>query len=68
MSSEQVIVCESACVVTVRHEFVIPPFNLTLVEGLQIATAICLCWAVGFVIRSYRHAINLSTGERDSYE
>lgn len=66
MPTEQVIVCESACVVTVRHEILIPPFNLTPAEGGAIAVAMCLCFAVGFVIRSYRQALLPTTGEGNS--
>lgn len=62
---EQVIVCESACVVTLRHEVSIPLLNLTPAEGGAIAVAMCLCFAVGFVIRSYRQALLPTTGESD---
>ncbi|RYH38515.1 MAG: hypothetical protein EON54_18975 [Alcaligenaceae bacterium] len=59
MAEPQVIQCASACTVTVVHEISIPPFNLSVMEGSQIAFAICAVWAVGFLIREIGRAIFL---------
>jgi len=51
MSEQNVIECSSSCVVTIQHEFITPVLNLSLQEGGQIAGAVLLVWAAGFVFR-----------------
>lgn len=55
---EQVIECASACTITVQHVISIPPFNLTAVQGSQIAIAVIAVWSVGFVIREIYRVIS----------
>lgn len=65
---EQVIQCIEACTVTVHHVISIPPFNLTLEQGKQIAIAVIAVWAVGLVFREIVRVIsdgNSSTTEKD---
>lgn len=57
MADPQVIQCSQSCTVTVVHEISVPPFNLTIEEGAQIAFAICAVWAVGFLTREIGRAI-----------
>lgn len=63
MASENIISCESACTVTVVHEITVPPFNLDMEEASQIASAILLVWAVGYVFRLIVRQIRFTDGE-----
>lgn len=56
MAEPQIIVCESACTVTVQHE--IPLFSLGTAEGAQIALAVLTVWAVGFGFRILIRTLN----------
>lgn len=57
----QTIVCESACTITVQHEFLIPVLSLTAEQGLQISLAILSCWAVAWVFRTLIQTVRIST-------
>lgn len=61
-----VITCEAACTVTLELVVTAPPFNLTLQEGGLIAAAICMCWAVGLVIREIARAMSGSSSTSES--
>lgn len=50
--------CGSACTVTVVHDLSIPPFQLSLAEGAQIASAILAVWAVAWGIRTLIRVLN----------
>lgn len=56
------IECASACTVTVVHEFVLPPLQLSTAEGAQIAGAVLAVWAVGFGIRMLIRTLSSSDG------
>lgn len=43
--------CSTACTVTIVHELSLPPLQLTVEEGGQIALAIVGVWAVAFGVR-----------------
>lgn len=58
MADPLYIACNSACTVTVVHELSIPPLQLSLEEGGQIAGAILAVWAVGFGIRAVIRVLN----------
>jgi len=51
MDPQQTIQCDAACTVTVVHELSLPPLQLTPAEGAQIAGAVLLVWAIGWVFR-----------------
>ena len=63
------VTCGSACTVTVVHELSLPPLQLDVVEGGQIASAIIAVWAVAFGFRLLVRALNIdgksSTSESD---
>lgn len=67
MADPTVIQCESACTVTLQHEFNIPFLQLTPQQGLEIGAAILGVWAVGWVFRQVIAVINVpeSTEERE---
>lgn len=54
----QTIDCAGACTVTVVHELVLPPLQLTEEQGGQIAGAILAVWVVGFGFRLVIRALN----------
>ena len=58
MADSQIISCTEACTVTVVHELSIPPFQLSPLEGAQIASAILAVWAVGFGFRAVIQALH----------
>ena len=66
MADPTTIQCTSSCTVTVVHELVFPPFQLSAEDGMQIALATGAVWAVGFVIRAIRQA--MSTGDGNPTE
>lgn len=58
MADPSVIHCASECTITVQHELVFPPFQLSLAEASQIGVAILLIWAIGFSARAIVQVIN----------
>lgn len=49
--------CSQACTVTLQLD--VPPFNLTLEDGVQISSAILLVWVVGYGIRMLIRTLNV---------
>lgn len=43
--------CPSSCTVTVVHELVFPPFQMTNDEAIQIVAAVFFVWVVAWGIR-----------------
>ncbi|MNL60437.1 hypothetical protein D3C87_1842470 [compost metagenome] len=64
MADPTVIDCASACTVTVVHELSLPPLQLTLEEGAQIALAISAVWVVGWAVRMVLRTLNTSDGNQ----
>lgn len=54
--------CSSACTVTIVHEMVFPPFNLTVEEAAPITVAILVLWSIGFAVRMLIRALNADSG------
>jgi hypothetical protein len=59
-----VIDCSAACTVTVVHELSLPPLQLTLEEGAQIALAISAVWVVGWAVRMVLKTLSTSDGNQ----
>lgn len=57
MAEPTVIDCAGACTVTVVHELVFPPFQLTMEEAGQLALAIVGVWIVGWAVRMVMKAM-----------
>lgn len=57
MADPQVIVCESACTVTVQHE--IPLLSVDAALGAQIGLAIVAVWALAFGFRMAIRALHV---------
>jgi len=64
MADPTVIDCASACTVTVVHELSLPPFQLTLEEGAQIALAISAVWVIGWAVRMVLKTLSTSDGNQ----
>lgn len=62
--AEQVIICESACAVTIQHEFTNPLLNISTADAAAIGFAIVAVWAVGFGVRVLIQT--LKTGDSSS--
>lgn len=62
--------CSTACTVTVVHELSLPPLQLSIADGAQIAGAIAAVWVVGWAIRMLVRALhvdgNSSTTESET--
>ena len=69
MADPIVITCSAACTVTLEHEIVVPPFNLTMEEAAEISLAILSVWALAWCIRQVvvflRQSGASSTEERE---
>lgn len=65
MADPVVIDCAGACTVTVVHELVFPPFQLTTEEAGQLALAITLVWVVGFGLRMVKRAMDAADVRAD---
>jgi len=59
---EQVIQCEQACTVTVRHEIPLPVLDLSPAEAAEISSAILLVWGVGWCFRALIQALKTTDG------
>lgn len=59
MADPTVIACQSECTVTVVHELSLPPLQLTLEQGAQIALAIVGVWVVGWGCRQLIRLLNM---------
>ncbi len=68
MADPITIDCASACTVTVVHELVFPPFNLTLEEAGQLALAIIGVWIVGWAVRMVMKTMRSAGGGDDHGE
>jgi hypothetical protein len=68
LSSGQVITCESACTVTVQHEFTSPLQSLTVEEGGAIAGAVLAVWAVGWGVRVLVQMVRFTDGNSSTKE
>lgn len=64
MADPTVIDCASACTVTVVHELSLPPLQLTLEEGAQIALAISAVWVIGWAVRMVLKTLSTSDGNQ----
>ena len=64
----QVIECPSACTITLQHDIVAPMFDLTPLDGAQIAAAIVAVWVVGWAIRMVIRAMNVDEPSRSTTE
>lgn len=62
MADPITIDCSSACTVTVVHELSIPPLQLDVDGAAQVAAAILLVWAAGWVFRIFVRAIRDTDG------
>lgn len=51
MADPVAITCDSACTVTVVHEFSLPPLQLDTADGAAIAGAVLAVWAAGWAFR-----------------
>ena len=58
MADPTFIDCAAACTVTVVHELSLPPLQLSLEDGGQIAVAILGVWVVGWAVRMVIRAMN----------
>lgn len=59
MPDPVVIECPGTCTVTVVHELALPPLQLTLEEGGQIAVAIVGVWATAWAFRMFIRTMNV---------
>lgn len=70
MAEPQVLICEQACTVTVRHEIVLPALSLTVEQGAQIALAVCAVWGIGWaiaqIVRLLWNSMTDSSTEKES--
>lgn len=66
MPDPTVITCTEACTVTVVHEIVLPPFQLTKEEGALIALAIGAVWMVGWAVRMLIRVLSTGDGNPSS--
>ncbi len=62
-SEGNVIQCTGTCTVTIKHEFDLPPFQLSTAEGAQIAGAVLAVWAVGWAFRALLHTLKTTDGD-----
>lgn len=60
MADPVVIDCVGACTVTVVHELVFPPFQLSIEDAGQIAVSIALVWITGWAIRMVKKVMDQS--------
>lgn len=67
MADPTVIDCAAACTVTVVHELVFPPFQLTTEEAGMLALAIVGVWTVGWGVRMAMKAMRAG-GDVDQIE
>lgn len=65
MADPVTIDCASSCTVTVVHELVFPPFQLTTEEAGEIALAIVFVWVVGFGLRMVKRAMDAADVKAD---
>lgn len=63
--TQQIIVCDGVCTVTVQHEISIPPFNIDAAEGAQIGFAIVLVWAAGLAFRLAIRTLNVDASSTE---
>lgn len=69
MPDPVVIECTGSCTVTVVHELSLPPLQLTLAEGGQIAVAIVGLWATAWAFRMFIRALHVDEARPvDRYE
>lgn len=61
MADPTVIECVSACTVTVVHQLSIPPFQLSLDDGLKISVAVTVVWSLGWALGLIKRQIQQST-------
>jgi len=60
-----VIECSSSCTVTVVHELSLPPFQLTMEDGLAISVAVIGVWALGWAIGLIKRQIQTSASDNN---
>lgn len=65
MPDPVVIECPGTCTVTVVHDLALPPLQLTLEEGGQVAAAILFVWAAAYAIRMAVRALHVDHKEGD---
>lgn len=69
MADPVVIECAGTCTVTVVHELSLPPLQLTLEEGGQIAVAIVGVWVAAWAFRMLIRTMNVDEARPvDRYE
>ncbi|MFV0678268.1 hypothetical protein [Variovorax sp. tm] len=66
MADPTVIQCESACTVTLQHEFNVPMLQISEQQGLVIGAAILGVWAVAWVFRQVISVINVPEATQES--
>ncbi len=60
MADPTVIECASTCTVTVVHVLSLPPFQLSMEEGLSISVAVIGIWAIGWAFGLIKRQIQTS--------
>jgi hypothetical protein len=50
--------CSTACTVTVVHELVFPPFQMTADEAKELVVPILLVWIVAWGVRMVKKAMD----------
>ena len=68
MAEPYQIICAGACQLTVYHDLMLPPLQLSLEDGGKIAAAIIGVWVVGWAVRMIIRAMNTSPPGRDDSE
>jgi len=61
MADPQVIVCEQACTVTVRHEFALPLLDMSTGDAALISGAVLLVWVIGWAFRVLIRTLNVDS-------
>lgn len=65
MAEPYQIICAGACQLTVYHDLMLPPLQLTVEDGGKIALAILAVWVVGWAVRMVIRALAAGSPGRD---
>ena len=66
MAEPTVVDCAAACTVTVVHELSLPPLQIPVEDAAQIAGAVMVVWAAGWVIRMLIRTVNSGDSKVDT--
>lgn len=66
MADPTVIECVSTCTVTVVHVLSIPFLDISIEDAQEIAKAILLVWAIGWVYRQLSALISSKSGSNST--